>query len=153
MNHIDDLLGIWTRLGIKNPTVAVESEIDSFEGKFDVILPSVVREYFTRVKGTKGGKLGMDDENLFGFWHLDQVQPLSEECPDQYSTSDSSTLFVFADYSIWAFAYAMRLSKKQEGEAAVFIISGERPEQVAPGFTTFLSKYLENHEDFLVKGS
>jgi hypothetical protein len=65
--------------------------------------------------------LGMDDGDLIGFWHIDQVRPLSEERLE-YKMDGDSNLFVFADWSIWAHAYAIRLSSEQDDATAVFLI-------------------------------
>jgi hypothetical protein len=62
----------------------------------------------------------MDDEHLIGFWHLDQAQPMKEECP-QYVTDDEPHLFMFADYSIWAAGWAMRLATADDAKTAIFL--------------------------------
>jgi len=108
-------------LGVRNPVTASEADIVSFEQKYDVTLAAIVRDYFTLLNGTTGGKLGMDDENLIGFWHIDQVRPLAEECPE-YATGEEPNLFVFADYSIWAHAYALRLIKGQDSATPILLI-------------------------------
>src|SRR5262249_42431947 len=100
---------IWERQGIQNRNTATEEDIAAFEQKYDVKLAPIVRSYFCELNGTNEGKLGMDDLHLIGFWHLDQVRPMSEECPE-YVTADETRLFMFADYSIWGAGYAIRLA-------------------------------------------
>src|SRR5258705_7597114 len=95
--------------------------IVSCERKYADTLPLIVRHYFSELNGTIQGKLGMDDENLIGFWHLDEVRPLDEECPE-YKTAEEPNLFIFADHCIWAHAYAMRLASGVNGQTTIFLI-------------------------------
>jgi hypothetical protein len=66
----------------------------------------------------------MDDGRLVGFWDIDEIRPLNEECPELATLADDD-FFVFADYSIWALGYAVRFGTGQDYETAVFLI-GER---------------------------
>jgi SMI1/KNR4 family protein SUKH-1 len=145
---LESVLKIWQRLGVQNSITASEADIVSFEQKYNVTLAAIVRDYFTLLNGTTGGKLGMDDENLVGFWHIDQVRPLAEECPE-YATGDEPNLFVFADYSIWAHAYAMRLTKGQDSATPVLLIGGNRALQIAPTFEDFFRRYVAHDESML----
>lgn len=131
---------IWERQGIRNGRTATEMDISAFEGNYDLKLPPIVRDYFLELNGTIGGKLGMDDERLIGFWRLDQVRPMKEEFPE-YSTAEEANLFIFADYSIWVAAYAIRLTSGGDGESAVFLIFSDEPYQIAATFEEFLRRY------------
>ena len=64
----------WDQLGIRNPYCATAADIAAFEAKFGLNLAPTVRQYFMELNGTKSGQLGMADEHLIGFWHLDQVR-------------------------------------------------------------------------------
>lgn len=144
---IANLGTMWERREIRNPTGATEADIVAFEAKYDVKLAPIVRGYFSEINGTKVGELGMDDEYLIGFWHLEQVPPMKEECP-QFVTAQEPNLFIFADYSIWAHGYAIRLGPT-DAETAIFLIGGTRPLRIARTFEEFLQKYAAGDEGML----
>jgi SMI1 / KNR4 family (SUKH-1) len=145
---IERVRTVWERQGIQNRNVATDNEIGTFENKYAVALPPIVREYFCELNGTKIGKLGMEDGHFVGFWHLDQVRPIEEECPE-YATGGEPNLFIFADYSIWALGYAVRLS--MAAATAVFLVGGSAGEliRLAPDFEEFLRKYAAGDETVL----
>lgn len=123
-------------------------DILSFERKYAVTRPPIVRDFFNELNGTIQGKLGMDDENLIGFWHLDEVRPLDEECPD-YTTPEEPNLFIFADHCIWAHAYAMRLASGPNIETAIFLIGLAQPLKIAGTFEEFLRRYAAGDQSVL----
>jgi hypothetical protein len=82
----------------------------------------------------------MEDEDLISFWHLDQIRSLSELQPSG-AIRDGDRLFVFADWSIDAHAWAVRLSSDAAAEAPIMIVY-RQPQQVASSFEDFLSQYL-----------
>jgi hypothetical protein len=90
----------------------------------------------------------MDDEHLIGFWHLDQVRPMKVDCP-QYVTSDEPDLFMFADNSIWAIGYAVRLATADDAATAVFLIDGDKPFELAKTFEEFLRRYSVGDQSVL----
>ena len=139
---------IWERREIRNQTGAAEADIVAFEAKYGVKLPPIVRRYFSELNGTKVGELGMDDEYLIGFWHLEHVRPMKEECPE-FVTTEEPNLFIFADYSIWAHGYAIRLASAEDAETAIFLIGGNRPLRIARTFEEFLQKYAAGDEGML----
>ena len=146
--YIATVRALWDRQGIQNRSTAKETDIIAFEERYDVRLPSIIREYFCELNGTSEGRLGMDDEHLIGFWHLDQIRPMKEECPE-YVTAEEPNLFIFADHSIWAHAYAVRLVTGSNGESAIFLIGGHTPLQIAPTFEEFLRRYAIGDQSML----
>ena len=139
---------VWERQRIPNPSAATEADIVAFEQKYNVTLAPIVREYFHELNGTKTGELGMDDECLLGFWHLDQVRPVKEECP-KYATADEPNLFMFADYSIWALGYAIRLAPANDAATAIFLLGGNKPVKLAPTLEEFLNRYAVGDQTVL----
>ena len=108
---IEALRERWRTQGILNERRATEEELTAFEARYNVVLPPDLRCYFATVNGTASGQYGMDDQDLLGFWHLDQVHPFAEESillairdPRARHT------FAFADYSIWCFGFGIQLS-------------------------------------------
>jgi hypothetical protein len=137
----------WKRLRILNSTGASDNEIAQFEARYRVTLPPIVREYFSVLNGTEVGQCGMEDEDLISFWHLDQVRTLAEECPGE-GTPHADQLFVFADWSIWAYAWAVRLSADTAAATPV-VITHEPGQQVAASFGEFIQRYVARDPEVL----
>ena len=94
------------------------------------------REYFLVANGTKEGQWGMEDEDLVSFWHFAQIRPLSEPWPS-LPASEASGLFVFADWSIDAHQWAIRLNADAAAPAPIFI-TYDPVQPVAASFEQFL---------------
>lgn len=93
--------------------------------------------------------LDVVDDGLIRFWMLKEINPLPQGAP-QYSDPDyvqnPETLFLFADYSIWAHAYAIRLGKESSGSNEVVIIGYESPKSISTSFSRFVDTYLTNKD-------
>jgi len=123
-----------------NPGVS-DLQLSSFEARYHVCLPQDLRNYFLRTNGMDVNAVGRD---LVRFWSLEELRPLSKEAPQLVDRDDPAagkSLFVFADYSIWAFAYAIRLGSVPE-DNEVFVISGTSPDKIADSFSEFVDLYL-----------
>ena len=136
----------WQRLGILNVKGASDEEIAHFEARYGVTLPPTLREYFSLLNGTEQGQLGMEDEDLISFWHLDQVRTFAEEFPGDESPH-ADRLFVFADWSINARVWAVHLSTDPAERTAVFAY--DPGQQVAASFEEFLQRYVARAADVL----
>lgn len=104
-------------------------------------LPMDLRDYFLCVNGMPSG---VCDEVLIRFWMLEEVKPLSEGAPDfsspRYINSPES-VFLLADYSIWAHAYAIRLSRNTELNE-IFVVGGNSPILIFKSFSEFVDSYI-----------
>ena len=119
-------------------------DIDAFQNKYGVVLPVDVRKYFMTSDGIGDD---MDDDN-FRFWPLSEVKPVHEELadtehgiyPDRFAYPNC---FVFADYCIWCWAYAVKLTDDPTQPAPVFgVTASETPgQQIAPSFREFMVNY------------
>lgn len=118
--------------------------LESFEQKYGVILPADLRDYFRSVNGMPSG---VCDEEFIRFWMLEEVKPLPEGALDysnpRYVDSPES-LFLFADYSIWAHAYAIRLTSDPLKTNEVIIIGGDSPIPLFESFSELVDNYLTN---------
>lgn len=56
--------------------------------------------------------------------------------------SGADSYFVFADWNIWAHAYAVRLSDGPEAPAPVVVIYDDCLVEVAPSFRALLEQYV-----------
>jgi hypothetical protein len=85
------------------------------------------------------------DDGMIRFWMLEEVAPLPDGAP-QYSDGEyvknPETLFLFADYSIWAHAYAIRLGRTTLDSNEVVIIGYKSPKLISDSFSEFVETYL-----------
>lgn len=104
-----------------------EDSVTTFEGQWRVVLPEDMREFYLTLNGMPDYTT---DDEVIRFWRLDEVKPFTAESP-QMATPDyidnPESLFVFADYSIWAHAYAIRLAEHKLDSNEIFIIGGYYP--------------------------
>lgn len=146
---IDAVRERWTQAGVLAESVADAAQLATFEQRYGVVLPPALRYYFTTVNGTAIGACGMEDgDNLMGFWHLDQVHTFAEE--DATGTHpDAGTTFVFADHSIWVFAFGIQLSADPNALAPIVTDCAPAFHVVAASFTEFLEAYLRDDAEVL----
>lgn len=123
-----------------------EAALTSFEEKYDVVLPEDFHDYFLSVNGMPPEIV---DDAFIRFWMLEEVEPLPQGAPDfsnpQYIRAPDS-IFLFADYSIWAHAYAIRLTKTPAESNKVFIIGHDSLVLISNSFSGFVDKYLTNKD-------
>ena len=123
----------WSRQGISFGPGASVPEITAFESRFHATCPEDFAAYLSRVGGMSVP--GEMDEHLIRFLPLSELHPVAE------GAAFLSGYFVFADYSISAHAYAIRLTPPRH-DVALIHDPGSRV--IAPDFTAFLELYLEN---------
>lgn len=131
---LSELVRRWTGQGISVAPGASVSELREFETRFHVKCPQDFAEYLLRVGGMP--ILGEWDEHLIRFLPLAEIMPAAP-APD----GANQGYFVFADYSISAHAYGIRLST-HPGDVSLIHNPGSRV--IAPDFTTFVKLYLES---------
>lgn len=123
-----------------------EAAISSIEAKYGVVVPDDLRDYFLCVDGMPPDVV---DDAMIRFWMLDEIKPLPQGAPaysDSTYIQNPESLFLFADYSIWAHAYAIRLTKKPTESNEVFIIGRDSPILLCKSFSEFVDNYLTNKD-------
>ena len=143
----ESLRKFWLRQGVKLNPGSSEDELAAFEAKYRVRLPSDLREYFAAANGFDGSETWMTDDEVITFLGLNEVRPLSEYWSPEVADADS--YFVFADYSLVAHVYAVRLVNDSGTGNAVAVVYDDRPVKVASSFTEFVAGYLENNHAVL----
>ncbi len=118
------------------------SAITEFEQKYQVVMPADVRSYFLAMDG-QCAQMGDD---LFRFWPLSEVRPasegLSDDDPDRLALLG---YFLFADYLISSWEYAVRMQGSPDAGGSVYCVAGgERDRQVAVSFTGFIGAYVND---------
>jgi hypothetical protein len=138
----------WLRHGIKLNRGASEDELTAFEAEYHVRLPEDVREYFAAVNGFDDSENWMTDENVITFLALHEMKPLSEAWSPKIA--DAVSYFVFADYSLSAHIYAIRLSNDSENDSPVVVAYDDKNlVKVASSFSEFVQGYLADDKAVL----
>jgi hypothetical protein len=131
-------------MGVKVCPGASIEELEAFERRRGVTLPSDVRELMLTENGFEDGE--WDDE-------LNEWYPLSkwERMTEVYHVSDPipdvDDYFVFADYCLHGWLYAVRLTPAASGENTVigYCAGGKTPVwQIADSFTGLIEAYLRD---------
>lgn len=143
----DRILKSWKRSRIALRPGASTADIEAFQRRQGVVLPMDVRDYLLTVDGFDEGEC---DDELFRFWPLAEIVPVHEFLaphnglvyPDQWAYPDC---FVFADHSLDAWNYAVKLTTDPEQPAPVYCINCNDG-QVAPSFLEFMERYARDPE-------
>jgi hypothetical protein len=74
-------------------------------------------------------------------WSLEELKEVRDEFADRSEMALAHPgVYLFADHSLWAAGYGVRLSAKSGGDAPVFMVSGRVPTRVARSFTDFVEQ-------------
>lgn len=105
-----------------------------------------MRNYFQVADGNSD--MGSD---CFQFWPLREMKLVSEELTDPIHTDrhDYRQCFIFADYLLWCWAYAIQLSGDPNADGPVYLIGGTKKVIVAATFLEFMRKYAANPESLI----
>jgi hypothetical protein len=136
----------WSSHNVEINAGVSKAELDSFEAKHQVVLPEDLRDYFFWVNGMPPDVV---DDGMIRFWMLEEFQPLAQGAPafsDPSYIHDAESLFLFADYSIWAHAYAIRLGSLPRQSNEVVIIGYKSPVAICNCFSEFVDRYLTNKD-------
>jgi len=133
----------WGAHGVKIRPGVSEEELRNFETAHGVRFSQDLRDYFRAVDGMEEGTMATD---YFSFWPLHTIKRMSEELgPECYAdVIEPDQYFIFADYCIWCWGYAIRLTGNHADSNPVFF-TGNRPDNgriIASSFTEFLELYL-----------
>lgn len=141
MNTIgESLKEYWLGQKIKLNLGASEIELRAFENKYNVHLPEDFRDYFSRVNGFIDSEV---DEDFITFLPLDEIEPLSINWSQ---APEAKSYFIFADYCISCYVYAIKLTKDSKFDNPIFVDfnDNKNPTQIADSFTQFARNYLTN---------
>jgi hypothetical protein len=139
-----DLLSYWKSQGMLPAEAIRGEELASFEKRYDVTVPSDLREYLYAANGMRNEPGSDCDQNGFRFWPLDEFKPVPMVCIEtQNATPDRPEInryFAFADYMEWSWAYAIYLG--DNGPNVVIHIGVPNPKEVAHSFGEFITRYV-----------
>jgi hypothetical protein len=129
-----------------SPKAGVDDlEINEFEQRFSVQMPSDLRLYFQRLNGMNTMPGHDFDEHGYGFLPLSAVRSVGAFTAALGWTIDNdrvglSTAFVFIDYFQWSCAYAFETAADNRG--AIYLLGYPKARVVAPSFSSFIEQYL-----------
>jgi SMI1 / KNR4 family (SUKH-1) len=119
-------------------------ELESFEKANEVKLPADLRDYFLSVNGMPGG---VTDNAMIRFWPLNEVISLPKGAPDYANKNyieNPSSFYLFADYSIWAHAYAIHLASSPSEANEILLVGGKNPIVLFRSFSELVDNYLKD---------
>ena len=147
-NATEKLIQHWLSQGLAITKGNTQEQIEEFEQRYNVSVPPDMRDYLLRVDGMDMNSLtSYQDKAGFSFWPRKRIKTAAEEAHDHttgyWSFRDQNSLFLFADYLDWSWAYAIRLLKSPSAETPVFIIGKrESPIEIAKSFSEFVDLYV-----------
>ena len=146
ISNVQRLKNYWLSHGVTFNTGASKADLAGFEHRFGVSLPYDLRDYFLTVNGMPEEAT---DNEMIRFWMLEEVKPLTTGAPSYAKTdyvTDPESLFLFADHSLWAHAYAIRLFASAEKDNEIFMIGGDCPIRLFRSFGELIDSYLTNKD-------
>ena len=142
ISNVQRLRNHWISHNVECNSGVSEDSLVAFEDRYGVTLPTDLRDYFLTVNGMLDG---VTDQDLIRFWTLEEVTPLPSGAPEYASqeyVDNPESLFLFADYSLWAHAYAIRLVSSPPNKNEILIIGGDYPIRLFQSFSDLLDSYL-----------
>jgi hypothetical protein len=143
----------WISQNVKFNEGVSEKALSAFEQAFGVLLPLDIREFFLTLNGMPDD---VTDNEMIRFWMLEEVKPLPSGARG-FATSDyidhPESVFLFADYSLWAHAYAIRLLASPLERNDIFMIGGDRPILLFRSFGELIDSYLNDNDLMFAKRS
>jgi hypothetical protein len=109
--------------------------IQETEDRLYVRLPDDVREFFARMNGTVD--MTDVDHGLITLWPLEQCKRLDDEVP-AFAGSPVADAIVFADHSIWCWAYAARFPRDNPDTMRIWMVEGPQSVLIAETFSQFV---------------
>lgn len=123
-------------------------DVEALERRTGLTLPPTFRDYLTKLSP---GTENFDDE-LTNWWPVSRIKTIAEELGDPIYTiyhpevaAARDQYLVFADYSIWAWAWAISCTR-DGNNGRVFVIMGSKDGDkfVAESFEAFVKLYLHD---------
>jgi hypothetical protein len=138
------LIRYWQSQGMRIAPPATETQVLEFERNYGIEIVHEFRDYLLTVNGMLQASNDQCDANLFAFWQLNRIRPVSEECPELQRSAEEGRYFAFADYMVWSWAYAIDLASTSDTRGKVILVGGLREQSVASTFSEFVRLYVED---------
>jgi hypothetical protein len=139
MNVLERLERHWYQSKIQRnligPAPASQQDINTFEQKYDIVLPADFREYFLRLNGID------EDPDVFCFWPISKLKPVDLK---NFAVLQAECYFFFADFLIESHYYAIYLGGDPFFQNRVILPDFSDSHMIAQTFTEFLELYLRD---------
>ncbi len=143
------LVELWRGAGLTIRPPTGREAIQAFESKYNVVLPTDMREYYLTVDG-------MEDEldpGMNRFWPLEMVKPVEEELSERHKDRLAYPgCFLFVDHCIWSWRGPSdwaRSRQRGRGRCSKSPPATCPGRQIASSFTAFVEIYLANQYSVL----
>ncbi len=150
MNLVDDIVDRWRQRGVAMLPGVSDSGVVAFERRYAVAMPADFRGYLQRANGT-----GHDtDDDLFRFWPIEEIKPVEIELAGSSDSNLFPGCFVFADYGINMWLYAIQLQGDSSAVGRVYLVevNGRRGAPIAASFSDWVALYLSSPEEIFPGG-
>ncbi|HTE01554.1 MAG TPA: SMI1/KNR4 family protein [Mucilaginibacter sp.] len=128
-----------------------EQEIDIFQKEHSLIIPDDLKKHFELLRGCISA---YHYATFFEFYSLLQFQSVKDVLgnyrgvPDYHNIINTlyrhEECYVFADYSLTVFAYAIRLNRNNELVNEIYVICGDKYKIITNSFSEFVELYLKD---------
>ena len=140
----EKVLADWRALRTLRGRGEAEEALREFESKNGVRLPADFRDYFASVDKTLLSRESMTrGAGLYSFWSLNEVRSVPEEWPGTADCEHLRGYFIFADWSISCWAYAICLAPSEFGKIRIIHTEADHP-FAAGSFTEFIDAYIRD---------
>jgi hypothetical protein len=136
----DRLRAYWLSIGAKLRQPASPEEIRAFETRYGVHVPRDLRDYFLIVNGLEEGEW---DGEMIEWYPLQKWRNLIESGWALEGLPNPESYFLFADYCLDAFGYAIRLYSSTTDRNPVICVDAHEP-PLAQSFSELIEAYLAN---------
>ncbi len=128
-----------------------EKEILSFESHYGVTMPLDMRDYFLQVNGMGSDCYSDQDKEGFSFYRLPGLKTIAETSKERQfnwlkKLPEAESFFIFSDYLVWCWGYAIRLSRDVVDKNEVILLCCSNPVKIADSFTEFVELYFEDNK-------
>lgn len=126
----------WLAAGATPRPGASPDDLRRVEAEYSVSLPADFAAFYRAIDGMEENDW---DDQLIRWWPIDEVKPVNDDLKavvDAYPHQ-----FIFADWSLWALAYALDLSNGPN-HGRVVIAGDTRPLPLSDSFGEFLDLYV-----------
>lgn len=127
----------WEQKHVECGEQILSENIKDFEVMNKVVLPLDFREYLIELNGMIGNN---SDDDGMRFYPLKEIRRCDYN--DQKYLVLNKNFYIFADFSVDLFNYAIELLPTSSATNSVCLIGAEAPILIAQSFTDFLKIYL-----------
>jgi hypothetical protein len=132
----------WIAAGATPRDGATPEDLARFESRYGVALPADFATFYRAIDGMPPNE--MDDE-MIRWWPIDEVKPVNDDLKQVHDAYPNQ--FIFADWSLWAHAFAIDLSKGSNHGRVVIAGMASGPIPLSGSFGEFLDLYVRKSRD------